>query len=184
MSYDPDPRYPIAEGEVELGYDPLVADCVRHGAQVVALDGPPAVEWGAVLAGLRAGFSRADVPVAIVDVREYYRPWHEIERLTDDARLAHDPVFARRPAVTLAELLGPLPAPSSPGLTLVAGPGAALVAQQDPALGGDQLVRPGEVRGVGLDPELVAKPLPAPRAGEERRTRPERAAGERPQRRT
>ena len=127
MSYDPDPRYPIAEGEVELGYDPLVADCVRHGAQVVALDGPPAVEWGAVLAGLRAGFSRADVPVAVVDVREHYRPWHEIERLTDDARLAHDPAFARRPAVRLADLLGPLPGASALGLTVVAGPGAALV---------------------------------------------------------
>ena len=50
--------------------------------------------------------------------------------------------------------------------------------EQDPALGGDQLVRPREVRRVGLDAERPSKPLTAPGAREEARARPERATGE------
>ena len=51
-------------------------------------------------------------------------------------------------------------------------------AEQDPALGRDQLVRPCEVRRVGWDAEPAPEPLPAPRAWEERRTRAKRPAGE------
>ncbi len=50
--------------------------------------------------------------------------------------------------------------------------------EQDPALRGDQLVRPREVRRVRLDAERPSQPLTAPGAREEARTRPERATGE------
>ena len=53
-----------------------------------------------------------------------------------------------------------------------------VVAEQEAALRRDQLVRPGEVGRVGLDPEAPAEPLPAPGAGEERRPGAEGSAGE------
>jgi hypothetical protein len=52
------------------------------------------------------------------------------------------------------------------------------VAEEDPALGRDQLVRPGEVRLGRLDAEPRSQPLAAPGAGEEPRTRAERPTGE------
>ena len=127
MSYDPEPRYPVAGGEVEVGYEVLAAECADGGVRVVALDGPPAVPWDDLVPALVAALARAGVNPAVVDMRASYRPWDEIERLTDDGSLIEDPVFARVPAVTLADLLGPLPEPSSGGLTVVAGPGASLV---------------------------------------------------------
>ena len=51
-------------------------------------------------------------------------------------------------------------------------------AEDDPALGRDQLVRPREVRRVGVDAERAAKPLPAPRAGKECRPRSKGPAGQ------
>ena len=61
-------------------------------------------------------------------MRRHALPWAEVERLTTDPALADDPAFARIPAVGLRELLGELPDPSAGGpLTLVVGPGAALV---------------------------------------------------------
>ena len=66
--------------------------------------------------------------VQIVDMRRHALPWAEVERLTTDPALADDPAFARIPEVGLRELLGELPDPSAGGpLTLVVGPGAALV---------------------------------------------------------
>ena len=61
-------------------------------------------------------------------MRRHALPWAEVERLTTDPALADDPSFARIPDVGLRELLGELPDPSAGGpLTLVVGPGAALV---------------------------------------------------------
>jgi hypothetical protein len=51
-------------------------------------------------------------------------------------------------------------------------------AEQDPALRRDQLVRPGEVRGVGGDAEGSSQPLTSPRAGQEGRTSPKRCGRE------
>ena len=51
-------------------------------------------------------------------------------------------------------------------------------AEEDAALGRDQLVRPREVRRVGVDAERAAKPLPAPRAGQEGGSCPKGPAGQ------
>ena len=52
-------------------------------------------------------------------------------------------------------------------------------AEEDPALGRDQLVGPREIRGLGRDPEdVLAEPLPSPRPGQEGRPRAERLPGE------
>ena len=57
-----------------------------------------------------------------------------------------------------------------------------VAAEQDAALGRNQLVRPGEVRRIGLDPEPLAQPLTAPGAGKEGRPGAERPLRERSER--
>jgi len=60
MTYDPAPAYPLARGVVDKGLPPL-----GTGARAVALDGPPALPWDAVIAGLRGALGP---DVELVDV--------------------------------------------------------------------------------------------------------------------
>jgi mannose-6-phosphate isomerase class I len=128
MSYEPKPTYPVSGGRVETGYDALVRDGVRHGARVIAVDGTGAVSWEQATVRLRSGFAGAGVDVEVLDMRRHALPWSEVERVTTERTLANDPEFARIPDVGLAELFGELPSTRTVmPLTLVVGPGAALV---------------------------------------------------------
>ena len=128
MSYDPEPSYPLPEGAVDVGYEALAEDGARDGVEVIAVDGASTVAWDRVASALRSAFAPLVGEVQIVDMRRHALPWAEVERLTSDPALADDPAFARIPDVGLRELLGELPVPSAGGpLTLVVGPGAALV---------------------------------------------------------
>lgn len=128
MSYDPEPTYPLPEGAVEAGYEALAKDGARDGVKVIAVDGASTVAWDRAAAALRSAFAPLVGDVEIVDMQRHALPWAEVERLTTDPALADDPAFARIPEVGLRELLGELPDPSADGrLTLVIGPGAALV---------------------------------------------------------
>ncbi|HKX47301.1 MAG TPA: class I mannose-6-phosphate isomerase [Gaiellaceae bacterium] len=128
MSYDPEPTYPLREGAVDVGYEALAEAGARDGIEVIAVDGASTVAWDRATAGLRSAFTRLGSDVEIADMRRHALPWAEVERLTTDPMLADDPAFARIPEVDLRELLGELPDPSAGApLTLVVGPGAALV---------------------------------------------------------
>jgi mannose-6-phosphate isomerase class I len=128
LSSEPEPTYPVSQGRIETGYAVIVDEAVRDGARVIAVDGAAAVSWEHVAAELRAELARAGVAVEIVDMRRHALPWAEIERLTTDPALATDPAFARIPDLGLADLVGELPRPNAgAALTLVVGPGAALV---------------------------------------------------------
>ena len=80
---------------------------------------------------------------------------------------------ARRPPARGFVRPPPPSAARSPPRRLVA-------AEQEPALGRDQLVGPREVRRVGLDPEPASQPLAAPRPGQEGRPDAERPLREGP----
>jgi mannose-6-phosphate isomerase class I len=128
MSYEPEPTYPVSQGRVEAGYGVLVDDGVRDGARVIAVDGAATVSWDQAAAELRAGFAGLGVDVEIFDMRRYALPWAEVERLSTEPALANDPAFARIPDLGVADLFGVLPTTNAVGpLTLVVGPGAALV---------------------------------------------------------
>ena len=128
MSYDPEPTYPLREGAVDVGYEALAEDGARDGVAVIAVDGASTVAWDRAAVGLRSAFARTGCDVEIVDMRRHALPWAEVERVTSDPMLADDTSFARIPDVGLGELFGGLPAPRAGGpLTLVIGPGAALV---------------------------------------------------------
>jgi len=129
VSYDPEPRYPVVQGDVAVGYHALAAELVRRRSSVVAVDGPAALPWELVSASLSAALSEAGLPSRGVDVRQFLAPWLEVQRRTASADLAGDPVFARTFEGSLAELFEELPRPSRHpnDATLVFGPGSALV---------------------------------------------------------
>jgi mannose-6-phosphate isomerase class I len=106
--YDPRPSYPASGGTVERGLPP-----VPRG--VLAVDGPAALPWDALLASLPGR--------TVVDVRGSYLPASEIERRTGGPTA--DPVFRPVWDGELAELLDALP--EVDGDAVVFGPGAALV---------------------------------------------------------
>ncbi len=127
MSYDPNPSYPVTDGEVEVGYGPLADAFAREDGRVVAVDGPAALSWDRFLAGFVAELEPRDVRVELVDARDYLAPWGEIERRTATSILDGDPVFGRVFEGDLVELFDELPRVASNGPVVVFGPGSALI---------------------------------------------------------
>ena len=129
MTYDPEPRYPVADGEVQAGYEVLAAELARRRPGVLALDGPAALSWEPFIASLGDALRAAALQIAVVDIRRSLAPWEEIQRRTVAAELPGDPVFARAFEGSLAELYDELPSArtANEDITLFFGPGSALV---------------------------------------------------------
>jgi len=130
VSYDPEPSYPVVEGDVRAGYGALAAELVRRRPRLVAVDGPAALPWDRFVASLTDALGAAGLQTRRVDVRRFLAPWEEVQRRTATADLAGDPVFARSFRGSLAELfdeLPRLPRAAEDDLTLLVGPGSALV---------------------------------------------------------
>jgi mannose-6-phosphate isomerase class I len=100
--YDPEPSYAAVGGSVALGLPPLPGG-------VLAVDGPAALPWGALVRALGGP--------KVVDMRQFTRSWRE--------RSPTDPVFARAPGGSLADLVEGVPDVEAPAV--VVGPGSALV---------------------------------------------------------
>jgi mannose-6-phosphate isomerase class I len=128
VTYDPEPRYPVVGGEVQAGYDVPAAELVQRRPGVVAVDGPAALPWERVIAALRDSLRARGLEIETLDVRRSLVPWDEIQRRTAAAELPGDPVFARAFEGSLSGLYDGLPSTSTAeGVTLVYGPGSALV---------------------------------------------------------
>jgi len=130
VSYDPEPRYSVVQGEVRVGYRELAAELVRRRPRLVAVDGPAALPWELFVASLSEALVEAGLPSRRVDVRQFLAPWAEVQRRTATSELADDPVFARAWEGSLSELFDELPRLArrpEDDLTLVFGPGSALV---------------------------------------------------------
>jgi mannose-6-phosphate isomerase class I len=127
-TYDPLPAYPCA-GLVSLGWAALAAG-LPDGAAVVAIDGPAILDWDALTAGMTTALRTRGVAADVLDLRRHTAPWTQIlSRTAPAARLRADPQFATLPSGPIDQIFDELPdAPRRAGqLTLVAGPGAALV---------------------------------------------------------
>ncbi len=127
--YDQRPAYPCAGGQVSSGWAALCAD-LPAGAWVVAVDGPAMLDWDALVAGLTAALRAGGVGADVLDLREHAAPWARIlTRTAPAARLRGDPHFATLATGPIGQLFDALPDPPRRAgrLTLVVGPGAALV---------------------------------------------------------
>jgi mannose-6-phosphate isomerase class I len=161
LSYDPSPRYPVVGGDVEIGYEPLAAEIAGDRPAVLALDGPAALAWDRVVAALVEALGAAGVTSRVVDIRDSFAAWEEIERRTATATLPGDPVFGRIFEGSLASLLGGLPsAPDAAGGEVVVafGPGSALLPHDRlwyadlPKRLAQRAVRAGDAGNVGQPP--------------------------------
>lgn len=161
MTYDPEPRYPVAGAEPVTGYRALADELAASRSCVVAVDGPAALPWERLVAGLGDALRDAGASSSTVDVRASFRPWEEIRRRTAAAELPGDPVFGRIFAGSLADLFDELPSvepPQGADVSIVFGPGSALVGHDLlwyadlPKRDALAAVRRGEAPNVGAPP--------------------------------
>jgi mannose-6-phosphate isomerase class I len=163
LSYDPNPRYPVVGGGVDVGYAPLAGELARSRPLVVAIDGPAALLWEELVSGLRGALEALGVSSEPVDVRDSFAPWDEIERRTAAAEIPGDPVFGRQFEGSLESLFDGLPAPPAPAadVGLIFGPGAALVPHDAlwyadlPKPAALAAVQEGKARNIGQPPGAV-----------------------------
>ncbi len=131
MTYDPNPRYPLAGGEVGRGFGAL-ADSDRRTARprALAIDGPAALSWAGFLTGLVDELGRREVSAELVDARRFLASWEEVQRRTAASVLPGDPVFGRVFEGSLVVLFDRLPPDANTAdnadVRVVFGPGSAL----------------------------------------------------------
>ena len=122
-SYEPNPRYAPVGTHIQHGWRTPVAE-LGDDVRILAVDGPWILDWDAVVKGL------LDVApgVTLLDLRAHLASWATIVERTDSTQLTGDPDFAKLADGDLADLFEALPTvPPTDGLTVVYGPGAALV---------------------------------------------------------
>jgi hypothetical protein len=130
LSYDPNPWYPVVGREPVSGYEvPVTELAARNTTCVVAVDGPAALAWERISAGLVVSLARAGLSSRAIDVRASFAPWEEILRRTSESELPGDPVFARVFEGALADFFVELPRVprDDADVVVVFGPGSALV---------------------------------------------------------
>ncbi|MFF3751726.1 class I mannose-6-phosphate isomerase [Streptomyces sp. NPDC002018] len=127
--YRLDPRYtPVPQAVLTTGWR-AVSGHLPAGPAVVAVDGPPSVDWERLRDGFERGLTARGTPVALLDVRTNYAPPAHVERRTEGPEDAGDPYFRKLAENPLDDLFDALPRPAPPreGVLVVYGPGAALV---------------------------------------------------------
>ncbi|MEV0478497.1 hypothetical protein AB0I50_53720, partial [Streptomyces prunicolor] len=127
--YRLDPRYaPAPQAVLHTGWQ-AAASQLPHGPTVLAIDGPPSVDWPLLADHLERELTDRGTPVALLDIRSHYAPPAHIRSRTEHPADADDPYFRKLADNPLDDLFETLPAPAPPqaGLLLVYGPGAALV---------------------------------------------------------
>ncbi|MFF3129237.1 class I mannose-6-phosphate isomerase [Streptomyces sp. NPDC057908] len=124
--YEAEPCYSIS-AEVGAGYREAVAGLAP--GLVLAVDGPVAVDWEAVAAGICEALAARAIATNQTDLREHFAPWPDVLALTGSAVLEGDPDFAPLSRAGLADFFTGLPEPGAADdtVTVVFGPGAALV---------------------------------------------------------
>jgi mannose-6-phosphate isomerase class I len=124
--YEAEPCHSIT-GEVGVGFPNAVADLAP--GLVLAVDGPVVADWETIATGISDALAARDISAKQIDMRAHFAPWQDILALTASAVLADDPDFAPLSRVGLADFFAELPEPeaAADAVTVVFGPGAALV---------------------------------------------------------
>lgn len=127
LSYDPMPTYPAVDGVVLSGWSATSGFLPAAGG-ALAVDGPMIADWDRVARELTAVAAGLGLTALVHDVRTSYLPWDEVLKATTTEALTDDPDFEQLADGSLADLIGPIAAPS-PGLgeiLIVVGPGASV----------------------------------------------------------
>ncbi|MFF5304315.1 class I mannose-6-phosphate isomerase [Streptomyces sp. NPDC013161] len=127
--YRLDPRYaPAPQAALHTGWQAVAAQ-LPDGPAVLAVDGPPSVDWSHLADRLAHELNARGIAVTLLDIRNHYAPPALIRSRTERAADADDPYFRKLADNSLDDLFETLPvtAPPQSGLLLVHGPGAALV---------------------------------------------------------
>ena len=124
--YEANPCHAVT-GAVGVGYAGAV--CALTPGSVLAVDGPMALDWERIAAGIGRALSARDLTPSPLDLRAHFATWPDILAKTASAQLEDDPDFAPLSQAGLADFFAELPvADAAPGsVTVVFGPGAALV---------------------------------------------------------
>ncbi len=128
-SYDANPCHPPVGGTVAVGWD-VGVDGLPGGRCTLAIDGPAALAWNEVADAVAGRLHAAGRPVRVCDVRDQYVPWAVFLDRTPGGDLNDDPDFARLSTAGVDALFDGRPAapvPEPGGVTVVHGPGSALV---------------------------------------------------------
>ncbi|MGW0759242.1 class I mannose-6-phosphate isomerase [Streptomyces sp. NPDC002814] len=126
-AYDPHPSYDSVDGQVIAGWPAAVAT-LPSGPLALAVDGPAALDWGALADGLATALRSAGREVELLDVRSHYAP-SATERITARPVPADDPFFTPLSQAQVADLFDSVQQAERPlndGVLVVFGPGAAL----------------------------------------------------------
>lgn len=126
-SYEAEPCHAVTAA-VGSGYRQAVARLTP--GQVLAVDGPVAVDWEALATGISDALAERGLNVHQVDMRDHFAAWEDILALTASAELADDPDFAPLSQAGMADFFRavPQPAAAADAVTVVLGPGASLPA--------------------------------------------------------
>ncbi|WP_406841591.1 class I mannose-6-phosphate isomerase (plasmid) [Streptomyces sp. AHU1] len=127
--YTLDPRYaPAPEAVLITGWQDVASHIPRAGA-VVAVDGPPTVDWTGLRAQLEQQLSVRETCITFLDMRIHYAAPADVRRRTERAEDAGDPYFCKLAENLLDDCFNSLPPAEPPpgGVLIVYGPGAALV---------------------------------------------------------
>lgn len=124
--YEPEPCHAV-KGAVGVGYRSAVAGL--EPGSVLAVDGPAAVDWDLVVSEICDALAARELAAKQLDMREHFAAWPDILVLTTSAVLEDDPDFAPLSRAGLADFFAALPEPeaASGAVTVVFGPGAALI---------------------------------------------------------
>jgi mannose-6-phosphate isomerase class I len=125
--YDAEPCHVIT-AVVGIGYRSAVAGLAP--GLVLAVDGPAAVDWDGVAAEICDALAARQLTAKPIDMREHFAAWPDILELTTSAALPDDHEFAPLSQAELADFFAEIPEPDvvPDAVTVVLGPGAALVA--------------------------------------------------------
>ena len=124
--YEAEPCHAVTAA-VGSGYQEAVAQLAP--GQVLAVDGPVAVDWQAVASAICDALAVRELAAKQIDMREHLAGWQDVLALTASAELADDPDFAPLSRARMVDFFATVPDPCSSGadVTVVFGPGAALV---------------------------------------------------------
>ena len=125
-AYDIYPAFPVGPGKIGLGFDALAVAIVSSGRTHVVVDGYVGVLWDRFIRQLAAAIERRGKPVRLHPAGTLKSP-EAIDRLIQPYLGGDDPLFGTRCPLTLDSFFADFsPPPSSPGITIIYGIGAAL----------------------------------------------------------